>query len=78
MIDPHALERIRTSEITGPELAELFEQLVQGVSQMGLASGGVTLDFCDEPRPGDWVPQIHLTLKQVGPPAPETVIGGGE
>lgn len=77
VINQKALNTIRGSAITGPNLADLFEKMAKGVETVGSPGGLLILSYIDPvnmPKEGELVPTITLALKPFTlrqPPAPE-------
>lgn len=60
-----SLDRIRESDLSGVKFARLFKNMANAVETLGKPGLGITLEFVDDPKPGDLVPKIHLTLERV-------------
>lgn len=74
MINSHALEAIRTSQITGPNLADLFEKMTNGTLAVGSSGGLLILNYLNPdqlPSEGELVPTITLALKPFTTRKPE-------
>jgi len=66
MIPSYLIDRIANSETTGGQLAALFSGMADAVEKLRLPGSTLTLEFAQEGdpiRPGDLIPQIHLTLR---------------
>lgn len=65
-INQQALEAIRDSAITGPNLAALFKKMAAGVETVGSPGGLLILSYIDPqsmPAEGELVPTLTLALK---------------
>jgi len=66
MINQHALEAIRASELSGANIAELLERMAAETEQIGSSGGLFILSYLDPdqlPEEGELVPTITLALK---------------
>jgi len=67
-IQSEALERIQKAPITGPRLAQLFEQLAQETTAAGGVANSFTIDYQHPDHYVDedtWIPQLILVLRPV-------------
>jgi len=65
-INEHALNAIRTADLTGPNVAALFERMTVGAQGVGSSGGMFILNYLDPdqlPVEGELVPVITLSLK---------------
>lgn len=77
-INQRALEAIRGSEITGTNLANLFERMATGITTVGSPGGLLILSYIDPinmPKEGELVPTLTLALKPFTLRSPALGIG---
>lgn len=79
LIPKHVLDKIATSEISGPKLAEVLSMVATVARDSGDAGGEIILHYQpdEEVPPGTMLPQIILrVVTHEGRPAPETEVEG--
>jgi len=65
-INEYALRAIRTADLTGENIADLFERMVCGTQGVGSSGGMFILNYIDPealPEDGELIPVITLALK---------------
>jgi len=65
-IPDYMLERIRTSALSDRQVADVFEKLALVLDNTGHPSGAINLDYLapsDEPKAGDLIPTVTLSLR---------------
>ncbi len=65
-INQQSLDAIRGSEITGENLANLFEKMAAGIESVDSPSGLLILSYIDPkimPAEGELIPTLTLALK---------------
>lgn len=82
-INQYALDAIRDAELTGENIAGLFEKMANAVDAVTAPGGLLVLNYMDPnnlPAEGEFVPTITLGLKPftLRPPEPEARPTGKE